>query len=175
MLDSREVFEWLVDGAPGAAGAPDVVLGLGERLVAAGVPLDRIAAFVRTLHPQVMGRQEAFAALADLNTGRAARGDDPLRFGIALHPGDVEYGNIGSAGRLDFTCIGPAVNLAARLEGITGRLDRPLVVSDEFARLSTRPTVCVGTFELKGVPEPRAVHAPAPGQPLAAWGPSRPL
>jgi adenylate cyclase len=39
-----------------------------------------------------------------------------LRFGLALHVGDVAYGNIGGAGRLGFTCIGPAVNLAARIE-----------------------------------------------------------
>jgi adenylate cyclase len=103
---------------------------------------------------------EAFAALATLNGTRAARGDDPIRFGLALHLGDVAYGNIGGAGRLDFTCIGPAINLAARLEGLTGRLDRTVVLSHDFAKLTTRPVVSLGTFELKGVAEPQEVFAP---------------
>jgi len=43
------------------------------------------------------------------------------RYGVALHIGDVLYGNVGAVNRLDFTCIGPAVNLAARLEELAGR------------------------------------------------------
>ena len=57
-----------------------------------------------------------------------------MRFGLALHIGDVLYGNIGSGNRLDFTCIGPAVNFAARIEKLTGRLGRAIVASEEFAR-----------------------------------------
>ena len=45
-----------------------------------------------------------------------------FRFGVALHVGPILYGNIGGGNRLDFTCIGPAVNLAARLEKIAGKL-----------------------------------------------------
>ena len=47
-----------------------------------------------------------------------------FRFGVALHVGRILYGNIGGGNRLDFTCIGPAVNLAARLEKIAGQLGR---------------------------------------------------
>ena len=46
----------------------------------------------------------------------------PIRFGLALHVGEVMYGNIGGGNRLDFTCIGPAVNLAARLEKVAAKL-----------------------------------------------------
>ena len=56
-----------------------------------------------------------------------------FRFGVALHVGKILYGNIGGGNRLDFTCIGPAVNLAARLEKIAGRLHRTVVASAEFA------------------------------------------
>jgi adenylate cyclase len=52
-----------------------------------------------------------------------------FRFGVALHVGKILYGNIGGGNRLDFTCIGPAVNLAARLEKIAGRLNRTVVAS----------------------------------------------
>src|SRR5947207_15585577 len=56
-----------------------------------------------------------------------------FRFGVALHVGRILYGNIGGGNRLDFTCIGPAVNLAARLEKIAGRLNRTIVASTGFA------------------------------------------
>jgi adenylate cyclase len=112
--------------------------------------------------------EEARAEAAKLNEKRAVNGDPPLRFGLALHLGEVSYGNIGGAGRLDFTCIGPAVNVASRLEGLTGRVDRPVVVSADIARLTSRPTATLGRFELKGVPEPQPVHAPTEAS-LATW------
>lgn len=103
----------------------------------------------------------AYVALETLNRSRSARSVDPIQFGLALHVGDVAYGNIGGAGRLDFTCIGPAVNLASRLEGLTGKLGRSVVLSHDFSRLTTRAVVPIGTFELKGVAEPEEVFAPA--------------
>lgn len=98
----------------------------------------------------------AFAALARRNEVAAA----PIRFGLALHVGEVAYGNIGGGSRLDFTAIGSAVNLAARLEGLTARLGRALVVSEEFAASAARPFELLGEFELKGVAGPRRVFAP---------------
>jgi adenylate cyclase len=104
--------------------------------------------------------QEAFAAVSALNEARSARGEGLIRLGLALHLGDVAYGNVGSAGRLDFTCIGEAVNFAARLEGLTSRLDRKVVLSEAFARVTTRPLTAAGTFELKGVAEPQPIFVP---------------
>jgi adenylate cyclase len=92
---------------------------------------------------------EAFAALEKQNEGAK----DPVEFGLALHVGEVAYGNIGGASRLDFTAIGPAVNIAARLEGLTGKLGRRLVFSSEFAKHVVRPLDPLGAFHLKGVPE----------------------
>jgi adenylate cyclase len=60
-----------------------------------------------------------------------------FRFGVALHVGNILFGNIGGGNRLDFTCIGPAVNLAARLEKIAGRLHRIVVASEEFSGICT--------------------------------------
>jgi len=73
-----------------------------------------------------------------------------FRFGVALHVGQLLYGNIGGADRLDFTCIGPAVNLAARLEKIAGRLKRTVVASEAFARLCAGAWADLGAFPIAG-------------------------
>jgi adenylate cyclase len=70
--------------------------------------------------------RDNIAALHAVEDGAA------LRFGLALHIGDVLFGNIGSGNRLDFTAIGPAVNLAARLEKLAGRLGRTILASEDF-------------------------------------------
>lgn len=59
--------------------------------------------------------------------------EETLRIVIALHYGTVIYGNIGAADRLDFTVIGPAVNLVSRAEAVAKSLDQPLVVTDDLA------------------------------------------
>ena len=96
--------------------------------------------------------QEARAAIAAANP---IEGD--IGFGLALHVGEVLYGNIGSGNRLDFTCIGPAVNLAARIEKLTRELGRTILASDEFARHCPSHLVPVGEFKLRGFGVARAV------------------
>lgn len=94
--------------------------------------------------------REAAANLAAANrTLHRDRGLE-LRCGLALHRGEVLYGNIGAAGRLDFTTIGPAVNLTARLEGLAARIGRTLVVSAAFAEHCAEPLVSLGHHGLKG-------------------------
>jgi adenylate cyclase len=88
------------------------------------------------------------------NEARAAGGHDPVRFGIGLHVGPVTFGNIGTEDRLDFTVIGPAVNRAARLEGLTKQLGVPVLASAEFNAASTVPLKSLGQHTLRGVPEP---------------------
>ena len=60
--------------------------------------------------------RSAAAEIEKENRRRAADGGPQIRYGLALHVGDVMYGNIGGAARLDFTVIGPAVNLTSRIE-----------------------------------------------------------
>src|SRR6516162_7666274 len=81
-----------------------------------------------------------------------------FRFGVALHIGGVLFGNIGSSGRLDFTCIGPAVNLAARLEKITGRLGRTVVASSDFAGLGASDWSDLGEFPIAGLSSAQRVY-----------------
>ncbi len=102
----------------------------------------------------------AEAALGELIQARQS--DDwpaELDFGVALHVGDVFYGNVGGADRLDFTVIGAAVNQVARIEGLCSQLNRQVLVSKEIASLSKRTYRLAGTFELKGIDQPVEVLA----------------
>ena len=93
----------------------------------------------------------AHATRAEVAALRAAGGDGAaVRFGLALHLGDVLYGNIGSGNRLDFTCIGPAVNLAARLEKLAASLGRTIILSAEFAQHSRVDLEPLGEFAVAG-------------------------
>ena len=60
-------------------------------------------------------------------------GEPALSFGVALHRGNITYGNIGTEKRLDFTVIGPAVNEASRIEGLCKGLGQPVLISSRFA------------------------------------------
>jgi len=83
-----------------------------------------------------------------------------IEYGLALHVGDVMYGNIGSDTRLDFTVIGPAVNLTARIESMCRQLDRPLLLSSDFVRLGGISAQSLGAFPLKGIALEREIFAP---------------
>jgi adenylate cyclase len=75
----------------------------------------------------------ADCARANLERANLQRGDAmPLGFGIGLHVGEVTYGNIGTADRLEFTVIGPATNMAARLQDLCKTLNRSVLVSQSF-------------------------------------------
>jgi adenylate cyclase len=96
----------------------------------------------------------AFAAARVARENVAALGGEAgVRFGLALHVGDVLYGNIGSGNRLDFTTIGPAVNLAARLEKLAGQLGRTVLASQEFAKHCGDDFEPIGNFAVAGFAE----------------------
>jgi adenylate cyclase len=84
-----------------------------------------------------------------------------VKFGVALHVGEVLYGNIGSANRLDFTCIGPAVNLAARIEALSGETGRTILASAAFASACGAGMVPLGSYALKGVASEQTVYGTA--------------
>ncbi len=81
-----------------------------------------------------------------------------FRFGVALHVGRILYGNIGGGNRLDFTCIGPAVNLAARLEKLAGRLSRTIVASAGFAGICAGGWTDLGEFPIAGFSKAERVY-----------------
>ncbi|WP_085033392.1 adenylate/guanylate cyclase domain-containing protein [Ensifer aridi] len=96
---------------------------------------------------------EAQAALSKLNEDNLRKGHDPLGYGIGVHVGDVMYGNIGSRKRLDFTVIGPAVNIASRLESLTKELKRPVLLSRAFVEKAgcAAKLENLGSYPLRGL------------------------
>jgi adenylate cyclase len=83
---------------------------------------------------------------------------EPVRFGLALHVGEALYGNIGGGGRLDFTCIGPAINMAARLEKLASRLGRSIIASSAFASHAPGVFAPLGEFAMQGFRLPQTAY-----------------
>lgn len=93
----------------------------------------------------------ARAGMAHLDRQRSEKGLPPLPFGVALHLGEILWGNIGAADRLDFTAIGSAVNLVSRLEGLCRPLGRSVLISGAAAAEIAAPLVALGRHELRGI------------------------
>lgn len=102
----------------------------------------------------------ARAGMTHLNRQRAGQQLPPLPFGMALHLGEMLWGNIGTADRLDFTAIGSAVNLVSRLEGLCRPLGQDVLISQAFAA-EVRGTQLepLGEHRLRGIAQPCAVFA----------------
>ena len=101
--------------------------------------------------------RDARTRMAALNIRRREQGKGELGFGLALHVGDVMYGNIGVPARLEFTVIGSAVNEAARLEGLCRELGHSIVISSAFPRCFPDEMVSLGHHRLRGIREPQEV------------------
>lgn len=104
---------------------------------------------------------EARTAIDALNESGELRVHEKLRYGIGVHVGDVMYGNIGSRKRLDFTVIGPVVNIASRLEELTKEVHRPVLLSSAFVELARGVETMdhLGSFPLRGLGHEIEVYA----------------
>ncbi|MCK1369395.1 adenylate/guanylate cyclase domain-containing protein [Bradyrhizobium sp. 40] len=120
----------------------EILKFIGDGLLAI-FPLSEPEAGANLLHAVTEARQ----AMIALNARNDGTGRAPLNYGIGVHVGDVMYGNIGSSTRLDFTVIGPAVNMASRLEALTKQLGKTVLLSRDFADLVG------GQFDLERVGE----------------------
>jgi len=100
---------------------------------------------------------EASQRFEAVNKERAADGAPLLEFGIGLHRGDLTYGNIGTAKRLDFTVIGSAVNEAARIESLSKTLNRQILISSAFRESVPDPMISLGHHTLRGVTGEREI------------------
>jgi adenylate cyclase len=135
----------------------EVLKFMGDGLLAV-FPIDEYVGDINQVCSQVL--EAARESRASVEALHYPIGDtiERFRFGVALHVGRVLYGNIGGGNRLDFTSIGPAVNLAARLEKIAGRLHRTVVASEGFAGICAGGWSELGEFPIAGFAKAERVY-----------------
>jgi len=104
---------------------------------------------------------EATHRMSETNRQRAVQDEAPLGYGLALHIGNVMFGNVGLAERLSFSVFGSTVNEAARLEALTKKFGSPIVASEEFTGYCGGAWEGLGSELLRGVNAPMAVFRPA--------------
>jgi len=141
---------------PVARHGGEILKFMGDGLLAI-FPLTEPSACAKLLHAVTEARQ----AMAALNERNGNLGREPLNYGVGVHVGDVMYGNIGSRSRLDFTVIGPAVNMASRLEAFTKQLGRKVLLSRAFADFVERDFDLerVGEYPVRGFSDPIELFA----------------
>jgi adenylate cyclase len=104
--------------------------------------------------------------VVELNGKRAAAGLPTTQVYLALHVGDVFYGNIGSKDRLDFTIIGPAVNEVSRILALSRSVEQDVLLSASFANALGSAMrgrlVSIGRYALRGVAQPQELFIPEP-------------
>ena len=140
-----------IAGAVHAFGG-EVLKFIGDGMLAifpivAGTPRSACDAALRAVSAARIG-------MARLDEQRLRQGLPALPFGAALHLGEILWGNIGAADRLDFTAIGPAVNLVSRLEGLCKPLRKTVLVSGALAAETEIPLIALGMHRLRGIASP---------------------
>jgi adenylate cyclase len=137
----------------------NVLKFLGDGLLATfpldGKPADALCEHALDAASEVLDRVQ------NINPERRAAGKLVMEMDVALHLGDVYWGNVGSEERLDFTIIGPAVNEASRIEALCAQYEQKLLVSETFAKAATRSAdrlVSIGRFALRGVRTAQSIY-----------------
>lgn len=135
----------------------EVLKYMGDGLLAV-FPIDEYVGDEQQVCARVLeAARESRASVADMKY-RIGDVVERFRFGVALHVGRILYGNIGGGNRLDFTCIGPAVNLAARLEKIASQTGRTVVASEGFAGICRGGWSDLGEFPVAGFSKAARVY-----------------
>ncbi|HET7125381.1 MAG TPA: adenylate/guanylate cyclase domain-containing protein [Bradyrhizobium sp.] len=135
----------------------EVLKFMGDGLLAV-FPIDEYVGDIQQVCSSVLDAARESRASVEAMHYPIGKAVERFRFGVALHVGRILYGNIGGGNRLDFTCIGPAVNLAARLEKIAGRLHRTIVASAGFAGVCPDGWTDLGEFPIAGFSKAERVY-----------------
>ena len=115
--------------------------------------------------------RETTEKIHEINNMNACAQTPDMSVGIALHAGDVFFGNVGSETRLDFTVIGPVVNLASRIAELAKDLNVEVLVSDAIAGIMGCRAGLYGQYQVKGFDEPVSVYSPSLAADAANWCP----
>lgn len=138
----------------------EILKFIGDGLLAV-FPMDGTAWASAAARNAMAAALQALEAVRQLSEHPSMAGEPALRIVVALHAGAVIYGNVGAADRLDFTVIGPAVNLVSRVEGVAKALDEPIVVTEEFAQTYGGSLRSLGMHQFRGVARPRELFSVA--------------
>lgn len=142
---------------PVQAHGGEVIKFIGDGVLAV-FPTDREGGAPAACRAALAATDEVLAAMADWSDSRAAQGEDAVGYGIVMHLGEVSFGNVGTASRLDFTVIGPAVNLASRLERLCSERGEAVLLSQAVAdHIGTRAEL-IGVEQLRGLSQPQSVY-----------------
>ncbi|MBV9152452.1 MAG: adenylate/guanylate cyclase domain-containing protein, partial [Alphaproteobacteria bacterium] len=152
------ILNALFDAQAGAIRAQggEILKFVGDGLLVIFPIEDRPAPVVARGRCRSKGGARGSCQLADHS---AMAGEPPLDIVIALYIGTVIYANIGAADRLDFTVIGPAVNLVSRVEAVGKALGEPVVVTADFAQALGNDLRRLGPHRLRGRHEPHELFA----------------
>ena len=141
----------------------DVLKLIGDGTLAIFAGADRAQACVGALAAAARVR----TAAAKLNRNRAENDLPTAEVYLALHVGEVFYGNVGSKDRLDFTVVGPAVNEVSRILALSRSVEQDVLLSASFAEAldeeTRRRLVSIGRYALRGVAQPQELFVPEPG------------
>jgi adenylate cyclase len=138
----------------------EILKFIGDGLLAI-FPIDATTTVSLAANHALDAARESLVAVRGLAVEPSMAGEPALEIVIALHVGTVIYGNVGAADRLDFTVIGPAVNLVSRVENVAKALDEPIVVTDDFARAHGGALRSLGRHAMRGLAVERELFAPA--------------
>jgi adenylate cyclase len=160
LLPSGDIIELLDDyfecvGSAVRAEGGEVLKFIGDGVLAI-FPVEEESQGVAAMRA-VAAAKAILAGLETLNQTRAWSERPMLKAGIGLHIGDVIFGNVGAQDRLDFTVIGPAVNLAFRLEDLTKNLGIPIITSAALACTAPHQFMSLGAQHVRGVDQPLEV------------------
>ncbi len=151
VIESLNLFYDLAESAISQNGG-EILKFMGDGLLAIFPTPDDLSA-------QMAAASGAIASLKDIQQQLGGMSRSDLKFRASLHLGDIHYGNIGSKSRLDFTAIGPTVNLAARLMSVADDLGSDFVCSEAFHHLVPQRTTLLSEQKFKGFEQPHPVYA----------------
>ncbi len=160
--EPERIVAWLNEhfeaiGAPVEQEGGEILKFMGDSLLAI-FPAD-IGNPGEACQRALLAARAAMEANADVNRRRAKTGEPQLLVDIVLHVGEVFYGNVGAARRLDFTAIGRVVNEVARMEKLADEIGYSLLASADFVSQAPGRFEKAGVYALKGVAQPAAIYA----------------
>jgi class 3 adenylate cyclase len=150
-----QIFTDIMDLIYGNGGSVNKMLGDGI-MATFGPPVPQEDDACRA----VKSAAEIMEYLHTFNDVRPDYLEHPVKAGIGIASGNVFAGYIGSVRRMEYTVLGDAVNIAARLEGATKELGTPVVLDETTARLAgeTLPLATLGSLPIRGRNEPITVY-----------------